>query len=181
MESKIKNKLKLLPSFLISILFLSPCDTFAQEKVIITITFFKEGKPVEINNNFHIYIFTEDSLLKKTYLPKIQDNQFTLPQFNKEQKGIILFVYKNHCIAFDQVNLYHNQNMKWEFGIDNRPFHPDNHAGTSKDEIKKIKQINYLKFNPLEYGDGTRLSNYIHNMRQYKNDVKKLLIGQLRK
>lgn len=59
--------------------------------------------------------------------------------------------------------LFPAQNYTWEFGIDNRPFNESMDLITPQEyeNDKTTRQLQYLRIQPMEFGDGLRFINKI--------------------
>jgi hypothetical protein len=59
--------------------------------------------------------------------------------------------------------IFPDQNITWKFGVENRPF-SDSMGLLKESEYrtdKKTRQLQYLQFDLMEYGDGIQFVNKI--------------------
>lgn len=146
----------------------------SQEKEII-VEFELNDQIIEIKNNFEVIFIVDDSLATRITKPKIDGNTFTLPEFKKGTRGVVYFKHRKYELAFADVALARKQSMRWTFGLDRKPFSKDNYAGKEEEEMKDVQLLNYLRLNPREYGDGTVVTNFIPDIKEYRKGIKRLV------
>lgn len=149
-------------------------SALAQNKEI-TVELKVDGKEVNIADDFEINFIIEDSLVKKIIKPKVKGNSFIIPDFKEGSRGAIVFKCGKYELAFGDAFIAWDQKMRWTFGLDKKPFDPDNYAGTLEEKMDSYQLLNYLKFNPHEYGESTVVTNFIHDLKEYKKGIKKLI------
>lgn len=123
----------------------------------ILVTFFSDGKKVRIDNNFKLFFVNGGD----TFRCKIKGIRAIPPEITRDSGYAVFFSYKNYVLTFEKLSrrmISADQDITWVFGIDNYPFHQSLDLLSSekyKDAIEtKVRQIQYLIFNLMEYGDG---------------------------
>jgi hypothetical protein len=123
----------------------------------ILVAFFIDGKQVKIRNHFKLIFVNE----KDTFPTAIKGIQAIPQNIEKDTGYRVIFLYKKYVLSFDRITkrmISADQDITWDFGTDNYPFHQNLDILTSenyKSAIeKKVKQIQYLRFDLMEYGDG---------------------------
>ena len=121
----------------------------------ILVSFIINEKAIRLKDDFTISLINNND----TLFCSSKDNFLKLPKLKKDSNYSVFFKYKNYKLFFQNFKkeeLIPKQNFEWVFGIDQRPF--NNELGLiSYDEFINdtiTKQLHYLKFNPLEDGDG---------------------------
>ncbi|WP_299461083.1 hypothetical protein [uncultured Microscilla sp.] len=107
-----------------------------------TVSFTKDGKKVQLHDDFKIYLVLEDSLKATIIKPVIKNNSFINPRFEKGQRGTIIFRHKKYLMWFT-TQLYSDQNEYFNFGVD---YHPFNKEHVREKRLKGIKYLYYLEF-----------------------------------
>ena len=125
----------------------------------IEISFYIDEEKQLISNQYSVLFITNKDTLKGfcnyTYLE--------LPALPKDSIYTIIFKHKNYSLSFPKVYrtmIIPEQDIEWKFGIDNKPF--DKLLGLLTEEEYKMSnnnQIQYLQFNPKEFGNGIQLIN----------------------
>jgi hypothetical protein len=128
----------------------------------ITVSFSIDDSFLPIKNQYHVVFVSGNKSIEAS----IKGNELFLPAIDTNTNYTIVFRYANYSLLFKNVmsqRILTGQDMAWKFGIDNRPFNND--LGLlSTEELKtdtKIKQLQYLVFDPLEHGDGIAAVNKI--------------------
>lgn len=147
-----------------------PYTGWSQE---IQIEFHKDGKKIELKNDFDVYFIMSDSLQKIIIKPIIKNNRFKIPDFIKSKKGNIAFKYGNIVFDLGFGGFQYEQNFIWLIGYDKKPFEKEYHFSQVHD--KKIKAIVYLEYIPLEHGDGIERVVCIDDIKQYFKESKILI------
>ncbi|EAY28474.1 hypothetical protein [Microscilla marina] len=111
------------------------------QSYIRTISFTKDGKKVQLHDDFKIYLVLEDSLKTTIIKPVIKNNSFINPRFEKGQRGTIIFRYKKYFMWFS-TRLYSDQNDRFNFGVDYRPF---NKKYSNDKKLRGVKYLTYLE------------------------------------
>ena len=148
---------------LLILMILFTCSMlFGQEKKRVVVEFEKEGKKVNLEKGFEIFFVFPTESGKTIMHPKINENSFESPELCGNKEGYIIFVFKNKACSFFSNIPRFDQDWKWVFGIDKKPYVEDLYTDSSNGE--KVKGVVYLKFIPQEMGDGTvhyiRIVNY---------------------
>ncbi|THU39747.1 hypothetical protein FAM09_14735 [Niastella caeni] len=155
---------------LVSIVFCS-CHCLSQsvgKKVntssrnIFYVSFFVDGKEKKIDNRFSFTIVHHDDTIKA----KIKGHSILVPEIKDLLDYSIIFKYREYSLSFNRISkkmLFPAQNHTWEFGIDNRPFDESMDLMTSQEyeNDKTTRQLQYLRIQPMEFGDGLRFINKI--------------------
>ncbi len=129
----------------------------------IMVSFAVNDSLIVIDNNFEIIFINKADSLR----PLIKKNKLQLPYLKSDKRYIIVFHYKNYKMLFREITkqmIFSGQNVEWKFGIDDKPFKNNYKGLLSEAEYKnnkRIKAIQYLQFNLLEYGDGIQFVNQI--------------------
>jgi hypothetical protein len=96
---------------------------------------------------------------KDTLPISVKGNELVLTKLKKDTGYTIIFRFKGITLSFNSITrkmIIPDQNVTWKFGIDNPPFN-DLLGLISNEEYKNnknIKQLQYLQFDPMDYGDG---------------------------
>ena len=157
--------------FLFSIIFLTSIASNAQKTVNksysnakknIIVSFNYDGVNQNINNRFKLLVIRNKDTTKAT----VAGNKFAIKGIEDFLDYKIVFKFKQHILQFGQISrkmLIPDQNCKWEFGIDKKPF--DQSLDLMKpNEYKKdtiTKQLQYFRLQPQEFGDGLLFVNKI--------------------
>ncbi|SHL84108.1 hypothetical protein SAMN05444360_1051 [Chryseobacterium carnipullorum] len=152
---------------LISIIFFSStsCNKTKINKInsnhnfFIPIKYVIDGKMVKLDDDFDFLIIENSDTIKI----KHTNNILEIPEFFKKEDYKVLFRCKEDNIVFDKLSnkmLNPNQKTNWIIGVDNKPF--DKLLGlmdVKEYDKSNYKKIEYLQFDPQEYGDGIQLVN----------------------
>jgi hypothetical protein len=130
----------------------------------ILVSFFLDGKQVRIRNNFKLIFVNE----KDTFTCHIKGIQAAPPDIIRDTEYTVIFSYKNYVLSFDKISkrmISADQDITWDFGIDKYPFHQNLDLLSSEDYKAaietRVKQIQYLQLNLMEYGDGIQFVNKV--------------------
>jgi hypothetical protein len=97
---------------------------------------------------------------------ELRGDSVILPSLLTDTGYTISLKWKNEILSFSHLPkkaLIRNQQMVWEFGIDNPPFNKLlGLVPTNEYEIPKFRQLQYLIFNPSEFDPGTVIVNKIN-------------------
>jgi len=127
----------------------------------ISVTFQVNERDKQLTDNFYLLFLTE----RDTTEVEIVDSSFLFPELDSIDNATIVFVYKKYRLFFESIQVkgkYFEQEMRWTFKIDTKPFEYSNIAGSLEKEQHKIKGLWILSFNPKEYGVGKQIvvANY---------------------
>lgn len=165
-----------IPLFFLLLIALTGCNEQTQNKGIssthttkddstrkkLTASFAVDDSVMDIKNHFSIQLLNA----KDTINPSINGTEIIFPELTRDTGYTVVFHYNNYNFSFHGLTkamLVTGQDMEWKFGIDNRPF---NHSlGLLREEEfksdKTTNQLQFLQFNPLEFGDGIQFVNKI--------------------
>lgn len=147
--------------FYFTLFFLVSCSKDNQEKYPIKISYQIDDKEVQLNDNFIISVVREKDTFN--FYPK--QKKVSLYKFDEFDKYEVNFIYDKKILNFKDVSnkmLNPSQQMEWKFGIENKPFKiEDGLLSTEEFSDETIKQVEYMQFNPLEFGDGIEKVNII--------------------
>ena len=142
-------------------LFLINCSKDKSKTFPIIISYSINDSNIDIKNNFTISVIKEKDTL--IFYPK--DQIINFEKLNEFNNYIIIFKHNKRSIVFDNFSnkmLNPSQKMEWKFGIENQPFNVENKIlSTEEYNDKTIKELEYIQFNPLEFGDGIEKFNII--------------------
>jgi hypothetical protein len=156
---------------LFSIIFFSSCATNAQ-KVIrkshsnarknVVVSFSYDGLKQNINNRFVLLVVRNSDTTKAT----VVQNKFIIKEIEDFLDYVIVFKYKQHTLRFGQISrkmLIPDQDCKWEFGIDKKPFDQSLDLMRPNEYVTDTitKQLQYFRLQPQEFGDGLLFVNKI--------------------
>ena len=136
------------------------------------VSFVVDGKKKKIDNNFRFIIVHNND----TTLAKVKGNTLIVPDLDDRLDYTVIFKYKGFSLSFNDVSkkmLFPGQDYNWEFGVDNRPFDESLDLMTSGEYVadKTSRQLQYLRLDPIEFGDGIRFVNKIdHSGRKTKKN-----------
>ncbi len=122
-----------------------------------------DGKKLKIDNSFSFTLVHNKDTIKIGVI----DHRLIPPSELPDSIDYsVIFKYKKYSLFFNRISrkmLFPGQNYLFEFGIDNRPF--DESLDLLKIEQyendKTIRQLQYLRLAPLDFGDGLRYINKI--------------------
>jgi hypothetical protein len=126
------------------------------------VSFFVDGKKKKIDNRFSFTIIHNKDTIKS----RVIGHRLLIPEIADRLDYSVVFKYNKYTLSFDRISkkmLLANQNYTWEFGVDNRPFDESLDLLTSQEyeSNKTIRQLQYVRIKPMEYGDGLRFINRI--------------------
>lgn len=125
------------------------------------VSFVVDGKKKKVDNRFSFTIVHN----KDTIQAKFKGNRLIVPDLEDRLDYTIIFKYKNYSLSFDRISkkmLFPGQNYIWEFGVDNRPFEESLDLMSSGEyKTESSRQLQYLRLDPMEFGDGIRFVNRI--------------------
>jgi hypothetical protein len=131
-------------------------STGKTEKTI-SITFNIDGKLMPIANRFTLQFIKG----RDTLTGQVTDTTIQLPNL-KDSLYDVQFKYASNTLFFPGMNtntIIPNQNIKWKFGIQNRPFNIESGLLSKSDyeNDTTTKYIIYWQFDPEEFGDGIQI------------------------
>ena len=143
----------------ITSLFLINCSKDKSKTYPILISYTINNSNIDIKNNFTISVIKrKDTLI---FYPK--DEIINFKKFSEFNNYIVIFKHNERSIIFNDFSnkmLNPSQKTEWKFGIENQPFNVENKIlSTEEYNDKTIKELEYLQFNPLEFGDGIEKIN----------------------
>ena len=148
----------ILIKFLLITIFSFSCNEKPiQQNYKLRVDFQLDDSIITNNSNFKIlFVNKTDSLLAK-----VSSENVLLPLM-KDSIYEVIFLYKNFELSFKGVHketVLIDQNMKWKFGIKNRPFNITDGLLSTKDfnSDTTTKQLIYWQFDPQEHGDGIQI------------------------
>ena len=127
------------------------------------VSFFLDGKKIKIDNRFNFTIVHK----KDTIKARVIGHCLFVPEIADLLDYTIIFKYGKYSLSFHRISKEmltpDDQNYTWEFGVDNRPFDESLDLMSSQQyETDKItRQLQYLRIQPMEVGDGLRFVNTI--------------------
>lgn len=126
---------------------------------LIPIKYIIDDNYVKLDDKFSFLVIEGSDTLKI----KHKNNILEIPEFQKKSDYQVLFQYKKCNIIFSQLSdkmLNPSQKTDWIIGIDNKPFNKSLGLLDLKEyEVSNYKRLEYLQFDPQEYGDGIQLVN----------------------
>ncbi len=143
----------------------------------IEVEFVKEGRKIELKDDFNIYFVFGDSISKTIVRPEIYNNSFKPPCIESKDFNILL-KYKNRVYTHTLVNLSCECDMRLTFGYDRKPIRDE----YLRDDLPTYKinhnyvAVGYLRFQYLE-GEyiGVQSASRIKSKRKYFKWTKQLL------
>jgi hypothetical protein len=136
--------------------------TNGKNKYTNKVSFATEGKKRNIDNQFSITIIHEHDTIRA----KVKSHEFVVPKLSNSIEYIVTFKYRQYTLSFRPVPrawLIPDEDVTWEFGIDNKPFKesldliPENQ--TKADSA--ICQLQYLRLDPSISDPGRLFVNKI--------------------
>ncbi|PDS22684.1 hypothetical protein [Flavobacterium branchiophilum] len=126
---------------------------------LIPIKYVIDDRVVKLDDNFNFLITNGSDTIKI----KHKNNILEIPKLDKKDDSKVIFQYKKSKIFFGQLSnrmLNPNQKMDWIIGIDNIPFNKSLGLLDLKEyDLSSYQKLEYLQFDPQEYGDGIQLVN----------------------
>ena len=166
-------KLIYIPLFFFFLFILYAQQGICQDPKTISFEFIHEGKTIDISDGVEVFFVVVQEDYKTIIRPVIKDGAFVFPNLCGVTDGHIVVRYRNEVYAVFSDHLIIDQNMKWVFGVDKKPFDREYHTESLKDS--KVKGITYVEFHPLEEGDGTVSVWSVHDYKTYLKECKALL------
>lgn len=147
------------------LLVLGNCTTSSAEEVNIKLRFYKEGKEIAANKDFHFFIVVGDSGKKIIIEPRLDtmDNSFVMPETCGYDKGYIVCNYKRKYYAIGIDELTFSNDMVWTFYYDKKPYNREYHYGEK--QYKDNKAIIILSISIKDNNIG--IVQTIPNCKQY--------------
>jgi hypothetical protein len=127
------------------------------------VSFFVDGKQIKIDNRFNFTIVHN----KDTIKARVIGHCLFVPEIADLLDYTIIFKYGKYSLSFHRISkgmlTPDDQSYTWEFGVDNRPFDEslDLMSSQQYETDNTIRQLQYLRIQPMEVGDGLRFVNRI--------------------
>jgi hypothetical protein len=147
----------LIKCLLITIISLACNEKPVQKNYKLQVDFQLDDSIIPNNSNFKILFVNRTDTLSA----KISNENVLLPVL-KDSVYEVLFLYERFKLSFKEVRketILIDQNMKWKFGIKNRPFNITDGLLSAKDYNgdTTTRQLIYWQFDPQEHGDGIQI------------------------
>jgi hypothetical protein len=136
-------------------------DSTIQKKL--TISFHIDDSAIKISDQFQLY-FTKGA---DTIKPILKGNQLIIPAIPEDTGYSVTFLFQGNSLTFGGITkrmIFPGQNMEWRFGIENRPFKQGRGLISAADiqNDSTTHQLDYLQFDPQEYGDGIQFVKKVY-------------------
>lgn len=137
----------MLTNILIRWLVFIPFMCFGQNDKVVRVSFEVEDEEVDFSKGVNL-TFNVDG---REIQPLLFVNGFIVPDFGDTKTVDVCFSYEENKYCIERVSIVKFE-TNWTFGVDEKPFRDVN-----KPQTKGVRLVYYIKFQPKNGGDGTRV------------------------
>ena len=139
----------------------------------IEVRLIEENKKIVLNNDFKLYLMVLDSTQNDQILEcAINKNAITIPPVPGCTLTAVIFQYDHSSCRLPVNKLNLDQNMRWEFTIDRKPYTRQYYTAQADD--MDTEAVLMLTVQPLPKGGQEEFSVAVSDMKSLRKEVDKM-------